>query len=201
MNPVVHNPTSDDILDMPYERIIDDEKCCQYTENEVIEILRMHQKPIHLYSKMSSLILTYCSNEVIQKTDGNALVRCLTVLKQYCEVSKIHQAFLLRVLSSIKISNLTDNMLYAHKILHHVKMLFKRDETTLKFLFNPMKSYHMTRVLYEIHLRKIEYQSVLDHMAVLDGIKSLYSRNSIVLCRQIELKGLCREMTAAVSYF
>lgn len=176
----------------------DEERYCNYTEEDALQILRMHQKPLKVYTKLEGLILTYCTDEHISNMHDRVFYRCLTAVKQYSEISRTHQSLLLRSLSILQHSNITEKRFFINTLLHHVESLFKKDYVTLGFLFNPMKSYHATKVIYMLHLQQITYKNVLDHMIVLNTKYILYSRNGVVLCRQVELKGLCREIRPTI---
>ena len=71
---------------------------------------------IQVYTKLTGLMMNYCHDTRYHTTTQEIIfTKCLTAIKQYSEISRTHQAYLLRALTILKSSKVPDNDLYVHR--------------------------------------------------------------------------------------
>ena len=70
----------------------------------------------------------------------------------------------------------------------------------MSFLFDPMTSFDRSKVIFELYNNPDENRVVMEYLMLLHGLYGLYRKDRIVICKEEQLNGLCREMRTQVYY-
>ena len=174
----------------------------KYGQSEAQQIIQNAHAKLSLYGKITTLIGEYCSNEAID-TGGETqtLSRCLKIISIYSTLSTSHTAFLIEAAAKILASGFKGADKYSKTLIQFTKKRLERDNKTLSFLSDPMKSFDKTKVIYELYAHPAEYKDIIDHLLVINERFNIFHQTSVVFCPETKLKGLCREIQMVVNYF